>query len=95
MLYGESSDLLTLLVVSLDPPDVLFVDREHLEVDQMLLHVRKTIASGREKQRGLVRGFPRIPDGDRAIGRVKRYVIAILPLHAISVQYSESEVERS
>lgn len=87
MLLGESFDLLTGLVVFLDPPDIRFVDREHLEIDQVLLHVRKAIASGREKQGILVRD-PRVPDDDRPIGRVEGYVVAILRLRAVSVQYS-------
>jgi hypothetical protein len=93
VLLGESFDLLTALVVSLDLPDILFVDREHLEVDQVLLHVRKTISSGRESQGIFVR-YPGIPDGDRAIDRVEGYVVAILLLHTMSVQYSGSEAER-
>jgi hypothetical protein len=93
VLLGESFDLLTALVVFLDLPNILFVDREHLEVNQVLLHVRKAISSGREKQWIFVRG-PRIPDGDRAIGRVEGYIVAILLLHAMSVQYSGSEAEQ-
>lgn len=55
VLHGELFDLLTGLVVFLDPPDILFVDRKHLKINQVLLHVRKTIASGREKQGILAR----------------------------------------
>jgi hypothetical protein len=93
VLLGESFDLLTALVIFLDLPDILFVDREHLEVDQALLHVSKTISSGRESQGIFVR-HPWIPDGDRAIGRVEGYVVAILLLHTMSVKYSGSEAER-
>jgi hypothetical protein len=93
VLLGELFGLLTELVSFLDLPDIMFVDREHLEVDQVLLHQRKTIFSGRENQWIFVRG-PRIPDGDRAIGRVEGYIVAILLLHAMSVQYSGSEAEQ-
>jgi hypothetical protein len=93
VLLSESFDLLTGLVVFPDLPHILFVDREHLEIDELLLHVRKTIASRREKQGIFVR-HPRIPYGDRAIRSVERYVVAILLLHVVSVQYSGSEVER-
>jgi hypothetical protein len=84
VLLGELFDLLPGLVVFLNLLDILLVDREHLEIDQILLHVRKTIASGREKK-GIFARHPRISDGDRAIGRVEGYVVAILILHAVSV----------
>ena len=82
VLHSESFDLLSRLVIFLDLPHVLFIDREHLEIDEVLLHIRKTIA-GRREQQGSFVDYPRIPDGDRAIRCVEGYIVAVLRLRAV------------
>lgn len=84
MLYSELLDLLCGYIVLLDPPETLLIDGEYFEIDEVLLHVRKTLTSRREDSCRLVK-YNSIPDSDRAIGRIERYVVAIFVLHTLSV----------